>query len=418
MRIVYLHQYFCTRTMPGGTRSYEVARRLVAAGHEVHMITSRRDPPPGAPSRWTVTDEDGIRVHWFPVPYANRMGYPARIAAFVRFAWVSARRAAAIGGDVVLASSTPLTIALPGVWAALRRRIPFVLEVRDLWPEVPIAMGALRDPVSIAAASWLERFAYRHASRVIALSPGMRDGVVAAGYAADRVTVIPNASDIDLFDIPPDRGVTLRRETAWLGDRPLVAYTGTLGPLNGVRYLVRVAAAALQLDPDVRFVAIGEGKEEPLVREEAERLGVLNRNFFLLPIQPKAAIPVWLSATDLAVSTVIDRQALWANSANKVFDAFAAGRPVAVNHEGWLADLLRESGAGLVLPARDPAAGAAAVVRAVRDPQWRARSREAARRLAHERFDRDLLARQFANVLAAAVGDPRPATLARAAHAA
>jgi glycosyltransferase involved in cell wall biosynthesis len=399
VRIVYLHQYFNTRSMVGGTRSYEMARRLVGMGHEVDIVTSSRTAAAPTLRRWSRTDEDGVRVHWLTVPYSNHMSYRRRLWAFARFAWASAPKAASLGGDVLFATSTPLTIALPAVYAAWRRGIPLVLEIRDLWPEVPIAMGALRRSPSIRASRWLERFAYRHAAHIIALSPGIRDGIVGTGYPADRVTVLPNGCDLELFDVKATAGLAVRREHRWLGNRPLVLYAGALGAVNGVCYLARVAAAAATIDPEVCFVTIGDGKEEGLVRTTAAQLGVLNRNFFMLASMQKRDIPAWLSAANIASSIVVDLRELWANSANKVFDAFAAGRPIAINHEGWLADLIRLTGTGLVLPPRDTSAAAAQLITAVRDPVWLAGAGAAAGQIARERFSRDELATQLERVL-------------------
>ena len=145
MRITYLHQYFNTSSMPGGTRSYEMARRLVAMGHEVNIITSWRTPDNR--KDWFVTNESGAQVHWLPVNYSNHMSYNERIKSFIKFAWFAARKAASLPTDVVFATSTPLTIALPGAYAARRLQVPMVFEVRDLWPELPIAIGALKNPV-------------------------------------------------------------------------------------------------------------------------------------------------------------------------------------------------------------------------------------------------------------------------------
>lgn len=399
MRIIYLHQYFTTPTMSGGTRSYEIARRLVARGHDVHMVTTVRDALPDGPRRWTASETAGIHVHALPVPYSNRMSYARRIEAFLRFAWEAGRKASQLGGDVVYATSTPLTIAIPAVRAARAHRIPMVFEVRDLWPEIPVAIGAVRNPLLIAAARRLERFAYKNAAHVIALSDGMRDGVVATGYPASRVTVIPNACDRELFDVGREPGKAIRATYEWLGDRPLVLYTGTLGLINGVSSLVKIAEAALAIDPEVRFVVVGEGREEALVRSTAVSLGVLDRNFFLVPPIPKAAMPAWLSAADIATSFVIDQPALWANSANKFFDALAAARPVAINYGGWQASVIEEYGAGLVLDRYDPKLAAEQFVRAVRDATWLARAGAAARRLATERYDRDLLTDRLEEVL-------------------
>lgn len=405
MRIVYLHQYFNTRARPGGTRSYEMARRLVAAGHEVHVVTSRREGSNGG--AWVRSDEDGIAVHWLPVAYSHQMVYRDRLLAFGRFAWGAAFKAANLEADVVFATSTPLTIALPGAYAARRARAPMVLEVRDLWPEVPIALGVLRSRATIAAARWLERFAYRHAASVVALSPDMAAGVARAGYPADRITVIPNACDNDLFDVGPEPGRALRAAHPWLGDRPLVVYTGTFGYVNGVSYFARLAAAVSRHDPEIRFLAIGDGREEAQVRACAAELGVLDRSFFVMPPRPKHEMPAWLSAADLATSFVIDVPALWANSANKVFDGFAAGKPVAINHEGWQADLLRRTGAGFVLPPRDVDVAARTLLAVVRDGAGLARAGAAAKVLAAGVFSRDHLGLALERVLRAATGARR-----------
>ncbi|WP_018880505.1 glycosyltransferase [Thioalkalivibrio sp. ALE30] len=179
MRITYLHQYFNTPEMAGGTRSYEMARRLVAMGHEVNMVTSWREE--GSERDWYETDEAGIRVHWLPVPYSNQMSYRERIQAFFRFAWKASRKAASLPADVVFATSTPLTIALPGAYAARRQKVPMVFEVRDLWPELPIAMGALNNPVLRWGAHKLEGFAYSRAQAVVGLPLGVQDWVERSG---------------------------------------------------------------------------------------------------------------------------------------------------------------------------------------------------------------------------------------------
>ena len=396
MRIIYLHQYFTTPNMAGGTRSYEMARRLVRWGHEVHMVTS---DAAGRSQRWLETEEAGIHVHWAPVRYSNHMGFHRRIVAFARFACMAARRAAQLPGDLIFATSTPLTIALPAVYAARKKSIPMVFEVRDLWPQGCIAVGSLRGRPAIAAARWLEAFAYRNSDRIVALAEGMKQGVVATGYPEDRVTVIPNACDSRLFRVPARTGREFRRRYDWLGERPLVVYTGTLGKVNGVDYLARLAAAVRKHDTEVRFLVVGSGCEQRKVRRAAEELGVLGRNFFLQAPVPKHEIPAVLSAADLATSTVIDHPHLWENSANKVFDALAAGRPVAINHEGALADMIRTSGCGLVLHPNDLESSAKQLTEAIRDPQWRWQARMAAARLADQRFDRDKLAADLESVL-------------------
>ena len=363
------------------------------------MITSERAEAGAHDRLWWTTVEAGIHVHWTRVPYANAMSVRERMAAFLQFSWRAARRAATIQADVVFATSTPLTIALPAVFAARRRHIPMVFEVRDLWPEIPIAIGALRDPLSRMAARWLERFAYRNAERVVALSPGMGEGVAQTGYPRSRIRIIPNGCDLDLFTAGQTSAQAFRAQYHWLAERPLVMYAGTLGRINGVGYLVDVAAVTQRLDPEIRFVVLGAGREAGAVEARARERGVLGRNFFMLPRVPKEQMPACLAAADVATSLVVDVKAIWANSANKFFDALASGTPILINYGGWQAALLEEHGAGIVVSPGDPAAAATALAALLRD---RVKLREmgaAARSLAREKFDRDRLARDLESVL-------------------
>jgi glycosyltransferase involved in cell wall biosynthesis len=218
--------------------------------------------------------------------------------------------------------------------------------------------------------------------------------------------VIPNGCDVEAFDVDPGAGVAFRERFSWLGDRPLIVYTGTLGLVNGVSYLARLAKATLDRDPEIRFLIVGQGKEEQLVRSTAEQLGVLDRNFFMHEGISKVEMPALLAAADIATSTVIDVEELWANSANKFFDALAAGTPIAINHRGWQADLIEQTGAGLVFDARNIEAAAEKLICAVRRPGWLKTAGAAARQLGHAQFDRDRLAAQLDQVLRDAANRP------------
>jgi glycosyltransferase involved in cell wall biosynthesis len=401
MKIVYLHQYFVTPAMSGGTRSYEFARRLVAAGHEVHVITSTRQMTARGPA-WTTTLEDGIHVHWTPVPYGNAFGFVKRMRAFIVFAWRAAMRAVQVGGDVVFATSTPLTIALPAIIARRLLRAPMVFEVRDLWPEVPIAMGEIRSRPLILVARALERIAYRNSARVIALSPGMATGVARQGYPKHRIEVVPNACDISLFQSSDS---ALDPDFLPPGAGPLVLYAGTFGRVNGVGYLVDVAAAMKQSDPSIRFLLVGEGREDAQVRASAAANGTLDTNLWIRPSIPKSRMPALMRSATIACSVVIDVQALWNNSANKVFDALAAGRPVFINHGGWQKDLLEEHGAGFAVPPADPSVAAGMIKDFLSNADRVNAAGAAALRLATTQFSRDALSERFRRTLEAAVAE-------------
>ena len=397
MRIIYMHQYFVTPEMAGGSRSFEMARRLVAAGHEVHMVTSDQSSEP-SDEAWRETEEEGIRVHWTAVPYQNTMSYNSRIRAFITFAWRAARRARSLAGDVIFATSTPLTIALPAVYAARRGHAPMVFEVRDLWPAVPIAIGAIRNPLAKRAALWLEKFAYRNATRVIALAPGMADDVVSVGYPRDKTSVIPNGCDLGLF-ASADEG-RLRQEYQWLGARPLVVFTGTFGLVNGMEYLVRLAHEIYRLDEEVRVVAIGAGREFAQTERLADELGVLNRNLFLPGQLPKTETAEWVRNCDMTIALFTGPRVVWKDATqNKFFDSLAAGRPVANNFDGWQARIAEEAGCGVILDPTDARRGAAQLYAKLSDQAWLASARRNARELAERRFNRDDQARELERVL-------------------
>jgi glycosyltransferase involved in cell wall biosynthesis len=399
MHVVYLHQYFNTPKMSGGTRSFEVGRRLVAAGHRVDMITSWQEPT--RQKGWFMTDECGISVHWLPVRYSNHMSNFSRIIAFCNFAIRAAARARRIRGDIVFASSTPLTIAIPAVYAARRCRIPMVFEVRDLWPELPIAVGALKNPLLQFAAKTLERFAYANSAAIVALSPGMAQGICRNGYPREKVEVVPNAADLQLFRRDALLGGALRRRLGIGNDKILVGYVGTLGRINGVSYLVRLAAA-LKNDARFVFLAVGEGQERDELAALARAEGVLGGSFLMLPKVAKLEVPALLSAVDVATCLFLPIPEMEANSANKFFDALAAGCCVAINYGGWHAELLRQSSAGIRLDA-DPLR-AAIELRALADEPLRIQSAGVnARKLAEEKFSRDELAAKIDAVLSTAL---------------
>lgn len=398
MRIIYLHQYFNTPTMSGGTRSYEMGRRMVDAGFDVHMVTSYRDNGTSQ-TGWFSTEEAGICVHWYPVPYSNEMGYVSRIKAFLSFAWAARRKAIELEGDIVFATSTPLTIALPAIPAARKKGVPMVFEVRDLWPEMPIAVGALKNPILRFAAKVLERWAYRNSDAIIALSPGMKSGIVRTGYPEERVAVIPNSCDNEEFRRNDGSAESFRSARHWLGDKPLLVYTGTFGAVNGVSFMIPVASELLKLGSDVRILLVGEGAEKDLVTRQAELAGVLNNNLFIENGLPKKDIPALLSAADVASVLFIDLPEMRVNSANKFFDALAAGTPVMLNYGGWMHDLVESRGCGLAFWQLTPHAIAVELDQKMRDRVWLKQAGEAGRQLAEEHFDRDNLAAQLIAVL-------------------
>jgi glycosyltransferase involved in cell wall biosynthesis len=401
MRILYLHQFFTTRAGVGSTRSYEFARRFVEHGHSVRMVTAARQEQ-GQPSEVDGIEVVTVRGGFGDYVHGTKIPYPRRALEFLRFAFAASL--AVLRGprpDVVYATSPPLTVAIPALLARARHRAPLVFEVRDLWPEGPIQMGILTNPLLVRLARSFEALVYRSAERVIALSPGMREGVLAAGgLPQEKVTVVPNASDLELFS--PDVDGAAVRERLGLGDRFVCSYLGTMGQPNDVDQAIEAAHVLNQRGDDgVVFLLMGDGKRRPQLERLARDLGADNVRFYD-PIADKGQVAQVAAASNACMTLLKDLPVLRTSSPNKLFDTLAAGRPAVVNVPGWLQRLVEDHDAGVYARPGD-AADLADKVAFLRDhPELAARYGRNARRLAEREFSRDALAEHALSVLEAA----------------
>jgi glycosyltransferase involved in cell wall biosynthesis len=390
MRILYIYQYFKTREGYGSTRSYEFVRRLRDAGNDVLVITSTARIPDltGRRRHGVIEGEiDGIPIRAVPSAYSNRMGFARRLIEFLRFAWISSMRALREPRpDLILASSTPLTVALPALAGRLLRGVPLVFEVRDLWPEVPEGMGILRNRALIAGAKGLAGLAYRKSARIIALSPGMREGILRYHIPPERVVVIPNGSDLDLFH-PGVDGRALRRRHGIADDRFLIVHTGAMGVVNGLDFLLPVCEELARTLPQAIVYLVGEGGQRPRLEALVREQGLANLRFEG-PVS-KGDLPAWLAAADLGLMLIKRVPILEMNSANKFFDYAAAGLPCLMNYGGWKADLLARYDAGLAVETDDPVVFAAAIARTAADADRLRVMGANTRRMAEAEFDRD-----------------------------
>lgn len=388
MRITYIHQHFVLPGEPGGSRPYEFARRMAAAGHEVTMICGRDEAMDK-----TV---DGIHVRRLAIPYRNEMSKRERIVSFFNFLVRASAVAARVPADVIYASSTPLTVAVPGIVAKFTQRAPLVAEIRDLWPEVPIKLGYLNNPVAIFLAKQLEKAFYAASTEVVALSPSMADGVKEVA-PKKRVTVIPNASDFERFDVPAEQRAAFRKEQGW-GDDVVAVYAGGFGMSYQLEWLVDLAAQ-LRRDgvENVRFVLLGQGSDSDALYQRAKDAG-LDADAMFLGRQPKEDVAKYVSAADIALSPLRDDPCLEGNSLNKVFDAMAASRPVVFNHGGWLEEAATEHDAGWRL-SRDIPTAAKRFAEIISDRDEMRAAGQRNRELGEKRFARDSLYNQLIEVL-------------------
>jgi glycosyltransferase involved in cell wall biosynthesis len=405
--VLYFHQYFATRRRSTATRSYELARRLVERGHRVTIVSrdtrrleAGRDEPVG---RVVAREQvDGIDVLFLNIPYANRYPTPVRMASFTAFT-IAASVAGALQRkpDVVFASSTPLTIGIAGLATARAKRVPFVFEIRDLWPAVPIALGALRSSTAIRSAEWLERRLYDGAKRIVVLSEGSREELERRGIPDEKLVFIPNAADLDVFRPGVvDEGFRARHG---LEGRFVALYAGAMGRANGLDQLVDAAATLRRLgDERVAIVALGDGGERPRLAEQAAELGL--ENLLFLPAVPKEELAGIIGAADVTLTIFAPHPILETNSPNKFFDSLAAGRPVVVNLDGWLRRLVEQHDAGLWVPGGNAEALAGALSVLAGDPVRVERMGRNARELAEREFGRDEMADRLARTLEQAVG--------------
>lgn len=405
MRILYLHQHYSTPAGTTATRSHAMARALAARGHQVTIACGRMQ---GAASGLAGPFRRGRRsgrvgaaqVVEFAIPYGNAQGSAARALAFLRYAAAAAPLALSGHFDLAIASSTPLTVALPALLGRVLRGLPFVFEIRDPWPELPRAMGQ-GGPMLWAGMDRLADAACRRSAAVVALSEGMAETAVAHGADPSRVHVVPNGCDLDLFgpEVAPWRP---EQAAPW---EAMAVYAGTHGTANGLDLLLD-AAAILQARGErrLRLVLVGEGAEKPRLMARAADEGLDNVTF-LDPL-PKRDLAALLAAAQVGVQCLapVPAFAEW-TAPNKLMDYMAAGLPVVANLEGRAARLLAEGPCGIAVPPADAAGMATALAALAADPARRAALGAAARAQAVRRWDRRLLAARFCEIVeAAAVG--------------
>ncbi len=367
MHVLLIHQAFASVDDPGGTRHHEMARFLVDHGHRVTVITGRRSymtdklraeqgGEAGAPDAYGV---EIIRCRSFESWHRS---FLRRLLSFFSFMVASTWAGLWVHGvDVVWGTSPPMFQALSAWLVARLRRIGFLLEIRDLWPEFAVATGVLRQPILIALSSWLEGYLYRHADQLVVNSPGFVQPI--ESRCGRTPQVIPNGVDPSMFS--PDADGHAFRAAHQLGEGFAVLYAGAHGLSNDLVVLLD-AADRLRQEPGIQFVFLGDGKEKPNLMAEAEGRGLENVHF--IQSVPKKEMGEALAAADACVAILQPIDAYKTTYPNKVFDYMAAGRPVLLAIDGVIRDLVEGAGAGLFVPPGDAKAMADAVLRMRAEP--------------------------------------------------
>ena len=403
--VLLVHQLFVMGKEAGGTRHLELVGHLAARGGRVTVV---------APTTSYLTGEAigaaGERtepIHGVRVVRAGSVrggsGFLGRVASFLVFSvtsWWEGLRVA--GVDVVWGTSPPLFQALTAWKLSLFKRVPFVLEVRDLWPDFAVELGVLRNPLLIGAARVCERFLYRVADRVVVNSPGFVEHVVSRGAPRERVVVIPNGVDVAPFD-PAARGEAYRREVGATPDDVLVVYAGAHGVPNDLD-VVLDAAEILREEEGIRFALVGGGRDRVRLMERAERMELSNLVF--ADAVPKPRMPEVLAAADVCVAVLRPLPLFGTTYPNKVFDYMAAGRPVVLAIDGVIRAVVEEAGAGTFVAPGSAQALASAVLRYAHDPHLREQHGRAGRTCVEARFRRADQGDALGGLLREVVGKP------------
>jgi glycosyltransferase involved in cell wall biosynthesis len=395
MHILIIHQAFAALDEPGGTRHHELARHLAGRGHRVTIIASPISYLTGTSPSNTHSNEQG-QADEHGVTILRTYTYPALHKSFVHrvFSFVSFMVSSFVAGlrvrevDVVWGTSPPIFQGVTA-WAVARiKRVPFLFEVRDLWPDFAIQVGVLRNPLLIRASLWLERFLYHRANRMMVNSPGYVEHVRQRG--ARQVELIPNGADTRMFN-PADDGLAFRQQHHLEG-KFVALYAGAHGMSNDLDVLLD-AAVLLKDQSHISLVFLGDGKEKPTLIARAAEIGLPNVLF--LPPVPKTEMAVVLAASDACIA-ILKPIPLYATTyPNKVFDYMAAGRPVVLAIDGVIRQVVETAQAGVPIPPGNAHAMAAAIRQLADDPQSARQMGLNGRRAVEERFARTVLAQQL-----------------------
>jgi glycosyltransferase involved in cell wall biosynthesis len=392
MHILLIHQAFAALDEPGGTRHHELARFLSGEGHRVTVIaspvsylTGEAGLPAGKNSS-SDTLEENITILRAYTYQALHKSFVHRVAAFFSFmvsSFFLGLRVKKV--DLVWGTSPPIFQGWTAWMLARLKRVPFLFEVRDLWPEFAIAVGVLKNPTLIKMSLWLERFLYRHADRVVVNSPGFVDHVKTRG--ARSVELIPNGADPAMF-AASESGEAFRRQHH-LEDSFVVLYAGAHGMSNDLSVVLE-AAKSLESKPEIKIVFLGDGKEKTNLLAQAELLRL--ENVLFLPPIPKTDMPAALAGADACLAILRPLDAYKTTYPNKVFDYMAAARPVVLVIDGVIREVVESAGCGIYVPPGDSMKLAAAIISLAEDRDRCRKMGLAGRNYLEEKFSRTAIA--------------------------
>lgn len=418
MKILFLSHYFPPEVNAPATRTYEHCARWVKHGHEVTVVTCNPNHPrgelfPGYRNRWwSVEQQDGIKVIRLLTLLSANKGFGLRTLNYIWFAvmcvlccWRFRRP------DVVISTSPQFFNGLAGYFVARLRRVRWVLEIRDLWPESIVAVGAMKDGFVTRLLYRLELFCYRTCDLIVPVTDSFSDYMVGRGISRDKIRVIKNGVDLTLFsavDTRPDEELDALFVRHGLEGKFVAAYVGTHGMAHHLETVLE-AAQKLRHRNDVAFLLVGDGAERDRLQQMASEMQL--PNLVMLGLMPKQKMPALWSKVQLSLILLRKSDTFKSVIPSKLFESFAMNKPIILGVEGESADILRESGAGICIEPEDANALAEAVARMADETALYAGMASCGKDYVMRNFDRDVLAKSFADAISATLLGDQPVSV-------
>lgn len=392
MKILYFYQYFSTPKGSWGTRVYEFARNWVAEGHEVTVVTSVYSKSDISADK-LIEDQyfEGIHVKIINVKIDNKQSFLKRILSFILYSLLSSYYAIRLKADIVVASSGPITVGLPGLIAKYLRGRKLVFETRDLWPEGAIELGIIRSTIVKKIAYWFEEKCYKASSFIVTLSPGMTKNIQKR-FGISKIDDVTNAANINLFSTAAPFISDVVKPQSY------AIYTGNIGMVNNSYWLFEAARELKKLGrDDIVILLIGEGQQREELEELAAKEGL--NNFIRLGLMPKHELVGYVQNAIASLVPLQGSPVLDTSSPNKFFESLAAGVPVIQNTQGWMKDFLLEHNIGFTLDPNDPKQLAETLIWMKDHPKETEIMGERSLEVAKKYFDKDVLAAKMLSIL-------------------
>lgn len=407
MHILFVTDNFVPEANAPATRTFEHARHWCGLGHKVTVVTGVPNFPTGKPQppyrnrlfqRETIEGIEVRRVWTFLAP---NKGVVKRSLDFLSFAISGFLGGLGVKPDVIVATSPQLLTGLAGKWLARVKKKPFVFEVRDLWPDSIIAVGAMRENLEIRLLRKIERGLYSAADRIVTVSNALSARLAASGVPETKLAVVTNGVNPLRFS-PRSKDPALLASLGLEG-KFVVAYVGSLGAAHGLDTALDAASALA--GTGIHFLFVGAGARHKELRERAHKLGLTNVTF--TGVVPGEKVPNYLALCDVALVSLRKAPLFRAAIPSKIFEAAAMERPILLAVEGVAADIITSYGAGICTPPEDASAMAAALATLRDDPALRDRLRAGCRKLAQD-YDRRILAeKMLREIVSVTLAEPR-----------